>query len=131
VTIASEALPDDPAALKGIITAMAQDAANAQAEIARLKFQLARFRRAAFGRSSEKLARESEQLELAIETLETDQTERLAVAAPEAAAIIENALRRSPLAVPYPITCRARRSCIAPPPAVRAAATRCGGSARM
>ena len=36
---------------------MAQDALTAQAEIARLKFQLARYRRAEFGRSSEKLAR--------------------------------------------------------------------------
>ncbi|MBV9860432.1 MAG: IS66 family transposase [Alphaproteobacteria bacterium] len=88
---APEVLPDDPAALKRIITAMAQDAANAQAEIARLKFQLARYRRAEFGRSSEKLARESEQLELAIEALETDQAERLAATAPEAAAIIEGA----------------------------------------
>jgi hypothetical protein len=38
VTIAPEALPDDLAALKRIIAAMAQDAVNAQAEIARLKF---------------------------------------------------------------------------------------------
>jgi hypothetical protein len=35
---------------------MALDAATAQAEIARLKFQLARYRRTEFGRSSEKLA---------------------------------------------------------------------------
>ena len=49
---------------------MARDAATARAEIARLKFQLARYRRAEFGRSSEKLARETEQLELAIEALE-------------------------------------------------------------
>ena len=42
--IASDNLPDDPAALKRIIAAMAQDALTAQAEIARLKFQLARYR---------------------------------------------------------------------------------------
>jgi hypothetical protein len=48
-------LPDDAVALKRIIAAMAQDALTAQAEIARLKFQLARYRRAEFGRSSEKL----------------------------------------------------------------------------
>src|SRR5689334_8621336 len=70
---------------------MAQDALVAQAEIARLKFQLARYRRAEFGRSSEKLAREVEQLELALEALETDQAERLATAAPEVAAAIETA----------------------------------------
>ena len=65
--ITPDNLPDDLAALKRIIAAMAQDALTAQAEIARLKFQLARYRRAEFGRSSEKLAREAEQLELAPE----------------------------------------------------------------
>src|SRR5690348_8903472 len=70
---------------------MAQDGLTAQAEIARLKFQLARYRRAEFGRSSEKLARDTEQLELALEALETDLAERLATASPEAAAAIETA----------------------------------------
>jgi len=86
-----EDLPDDIAALKRIIAAMARDAATAQVEIAKLKFQLARYRRTEFGRSSEKLAQESEQLELAIEALETDQAERLATAAPGAAAIVDDA----------------------------------------
>jgi transposase len=89
VPIAPDNLPEDPAALKRIIAAMAQDALTAQAEIARLKFQLARYRRAEFGRSSEKLARDTEQLELALETLETDQAERLATASPAVAAIVE------------------------------------------
>ena len=80
--ITPETLPDDPAALKRIIAAMAQDALTAHAEIARLKFQLARYRRAEFGRSSEKLAREIDQLELALEALEVDQAERLATASP-------------------------------------------------
>ena len=71
--ITADNLPDDLTALKRIIAAMAQDALTAQAEIARLKFQLARYRRAEFGQSSEKLAREAEQLELALEALETDQ----------------------------------------------------------
>ena len=75
--ITPDNLPDDPDALKRIIAAMAQDALTAQAEIARLKFQLARYRRAEFGRSSEKLARDTEQLELALETLESDQAEQL------------------------------------------------------
>src|SRR5262249_12994696 len=56
-----------------------------------LKFQLARYRRAEFGRSSEKLGRESEQLELALEALETDQAERLAAASPAVAAVVETA----------------------------------------
>src|SRR3989440_8033475 len=86
---APDQLPDDAPALKQIITAMAQDAIAAQAEIAKLRFQLARYRRAEFGRSSEKLAREAEQLELAIETLETDQAERIAAASPLVAAAID------------------------------------------
>jgi transposase len=91
VPITPDHLPDDPAALKRIIAAMAQDALTAQAEIARLKFQLARYRRAEFGRSSEKLAHQAEQLELALEALETDQAERLATASPEVAAAVETA----------------------------------------
>jgi len=39
---------------------MAQDPVAAQAEIAKLRFQLARYQRIEFGRSSEKLAREAE-----------------------------------------------------------------------
>ena len=89
--ITPDNLPDDLTALKRIIAAMALDAATAQAEIARLKFQLARYRRAEFGRSSEKLAREVEQLELALEALETDQAERLATAPPAVAAAVETA----------------------------------------
>ena len=89
--ITADNLSDDLAALKRIISAMAQDALVAQAEIARLKFQLARYRRAEFGRSSEKLAREAEQLELTLEALEADQAERLATASPEVAAAVETA----------------------------------------
>jgi hypothetical protein len=84
-----EALPDDIAALMRIIADMARDAVSARTEIARLKFQLARYRRVEFGRSSETLARETEQLELAIETLETDQAERLSTA--ETPASVESA----------------------------------------
>jgi hypothetical protein len=36
---------------------MAQDALTAEAEIARLKFQLARYRRAEFGRSSDRTSK--------------------------------------------------------------------------
>jgi transposase len=92
VSISPDQLPEDPEALKQIIAAMAQDAVAAQTEIAKLRFQLARYRRAEFGRSSEKLAREAEQLELAIEGLEADQAERLATASPVVAAAIESAV---------------------------------------
>jgi len=92
VPISPDQLPDDADALKRIIAAMAQDAVNAQAEIAKLRFQLARYRRAEFGRSSEKQEREADQLELAIETLEADQAERLAAASSVVAAAIEAAV---------------------------------------
>jgi hypothetical protein len=119
VPIAPDNLPDDPAALKRIIAAMAQDALTAEALIARLKFQLARYRRAEFGRSSEKLERDTEQLELALEALETDQAERLAAASPAVVAAVETAaeaqkparrplpehLPREDLRHPAPCTC--------------------------
>lgn len=76
--IDADALPDDVAALKRIIVDMARDAHAAQARIERLRAQLARLQRARFGRSSEKLERQAAQLELAIETLESDEAERLA-----------------------------------------------------
>src|SRR5689334_3644469 len=81
---------------------MAQDAVSAQAEIARLKFRLARYQRAEFGRSSEKLEREAEQLELAIEALEEDQAERLAAAVPVVAAIESAAETQKPARRPLP-----------------------------
>jgi transposase len=103
VPIPLDQLPDDPDALRRIIAAMAQDAVNAQAEISKLRFQLARYRRGEFGRSSEKLEREAEQLELAIETLEADQAERLAAASPVVAAIIESAVEaKKPARRPLP-----------------------------
>ena len=103
MTITPESLPDDIAALKRIIAEMARDAVSAQAEIAKLKFQLARYRRAEFGRSSEKLAREVEQLELAIESMETDQAERLATASPAVAAMVEAAVEaQKPARRPLP-----------------------------
>jgi hypothetical protein len=86
VPIALDNLPDDPAPLNRIIAAMARDALVAQAEIARLSFPLAGYRRAEFGSSSEKLAGEAEQLELVLETVEADQAERLGTASPTVAA---------------------------------------------
>src|SRR5438477_5291030 len=82
---------------------MAQDAIAVQAEIAKLRFQLARYRRAEFGRSSEKLAHEAEQLELAIEALEADQAELLATASPSVATVIESAVEaQKPARRPLP-----------------------------
>ncbi len=103
VMIAPESPPDDIAALKRIIADMARDAVTARAEIAKLRFQLARYRRAEFGRLSEKLTREVEQLELAIEALATDQAERVVTASPAVAAMVEAAAeRQKPARRPLP-----------------------------
>jgi len=127
VRISPDQLPDDTQALKQIIATMAQDAIAAEAEIAKLRFQLARYRRAEFGRSSEKLAHEAEQLELAIEALETDQAERIAAASPVVAAVIETAVEaqrpaRRPLPAHLP-----REDMIHPAPCT---CPTCGGALR-
>ncbi len=85
MSIDPAALPDDIDALKRIIGELARDAVAARAEIE--KFQLARFKRAQFGRSSEKIERTIEQLELAIETLDEDHAQRIAAIPAVAAAI--------------------------------------------
>jgi hypothetical protein len=66
------ALPDDPDALRAIVLAQHAELAGQRDLIARLRLQLARLRRMQFGRSSERLSREADQLELALEELEAD-----------------------------------------------------------
>jgi transposase len=79
-------LPTDIATLHQIITAQAAESAAREAELAaakagllaqaleveKLKLQIARLRRMQFGRSSEKIARTIEQLELRLEELEAE-----------------------------------------------------------
>ena len=128
--ITPDNLPDDLAALKRIIAAMAQDALTAQAEIARLKFQLARYRRTESGRSSEKLARDTEQLELALEALATDQAERLATALPAVAVSIKTASEaQKPARRPLPEHLPREDIRHPPPCAVPVAVRRCAKSA--
>jgi transposase len=127
VSISPDQLPEDPEALKQIIAAMAQDAVAAQTEIAKLRFQLARYRRAEFGRSSEKLGREAEQLELRIEALEIDRAERIATASPVVAAAIESMKEgRKPARRPLPEHLP-REDMIHPAPC---ACPTCGGALR-
>ncbi|MBB4861153.1 transposase [Novosphingobium chloroacetimidivorans] len=65
-------LPDDVAFLKALLVEVDADR-NAHKLIAeRLKIQLARLRRMQFGSSSEKITREIEQLELALEEVEAE-----------------------------------------------------------
>ncbi len=78
MSIDPAALPDDVDTLKRIIGELARDAVAARTEIEKLRFQLARFKRTQFGRSSEKIERTIEQLELAIEAFDEDHAERTA-----------------------------------------------------
>ena len=66
------ALPDDAQALRAIVLAQAAALADQRALIERLRLQLARLRRLQFGRSSERLVAAADQLELALEELETE-----------------------------------------------------------
>ncbi len=70
-------LPDDPAALKAIIVAQRAEAVRMEASVRAyealvqaLKIRIARLRKQKFGPSSEKIEREIEQLELALEDLD-------------------------------------------------------------
>ena len=65
-------LPDDVEALRAIIVAQHAEITGQRDLIARLRLQLAKLRRMQFGRSSERVAREADQLEFALEDLEAD-----------------------------------------------------------
>jgi transposase len=65
-----DALPDDIDSLKQLVVAAFTALKSKTLEIEKLKVQLLRLRRMQFGRSSEKLAGEIAQLELALEELE-------------------------------------------------------------
>jgi transposase len=97
MSLASADLPSDPDALRAFALAcqseLAATTAELQAaklavqlrtlEIEKLKFQIARLRRMQFGRSSERLTRQIEQLELRLEELETGEAEEISKAAAE------------------------------------------------
>jgi len=68
---AADNLPDDIDALRTIIAAQALELAKRDGLIEQLRTQLALLRRARFGASSEKIDRAIEQLELALEEIET------------------------------------------------------------
>jgi transposase len=69
------ALSDDIDALRAIIVAQAAELQSRDALIEKLKAQLALLRRPRFGASSEKIDRAIEQLELALEEIETVSSE--------------------------------------------------------
>jgi len=104
-------LPDDPIALKALVTQLqAQNSALTatvrvfEATIANLQLRIAKLKRQAFGKASEKVEREIEQLELALEDLLIAKAEASSTALAEeevselvnADAVTERAPRRRP-----------------------------------
>jgi transposase len=76
MSLASVDLPSDPDALRAFALACQAELKAAQLsvqlrtlEIEKLKFQIAKLRRMQFGRSSERISRQIEQLELQLEEL--------------------------------------------------------------
>ena len=97
-------LPDDAAALKALVRALAGENAGLKADvkasalkIIQLEARIAKLRRMQFGQSSEKIAREIEQLELELDALHEDE----AVRAPERPAKVQK-LSEKPFRKPLP-----------------------------
>jgi TolA-binding protein len=89
MSLATAELPADPDALRSFALACQGELKAAETavqfktlEIEKLKFQIAKLRRMQFGRSSERISQQIEQLELRLEELETGEAEDAAHAAP-------------------------------------------------
>jgi aconitase B len=125
MSLATAELPDDMVSLRAFALACQSEFKVAELsveykalEIEKLKLQIAKLRRMQFGRSSERITRQIEQLELRLKELETGEAEAAAkteaqVDIAEPVAPIRCAPNRS--ASRCRIICRARRSCISLP----------------
>lgn len=87
MSLAGADLPTDPEALRAFALACQAELKAAELsvqlrtlEIEKLKYQIAKLRRMQFGRSSEKITRQIQQLELQLEELETAEAEEIAKA---------------------------------------------------
>ncbi len=94
------ALPDldtlNPEALKALILAQHEQLFSRDEEIERLKLLIAKLRRAQFGRKSEKIDWEIEQLELKLDELEASRAQRVAASpTPMAASDVNRATKRA------------------------------------
>ena len=69
----------DPEALVAVVLAQREQLLSRDTEIEHLKLLIAKLRRLQFGRSSEKLKRQIDQLELKLEELQTSQAENASV----------------------------------------------------
>src|SRR6516164_10471454 len=85
MSLARAELPADPDALRAFALACQAELKAAELavqlrtlEIEKLKFQIARLRRMQFGRSSERITRQIEQLALQLEELETGEADDIA-----------------------------------------------------
>jgi len=90
MSLATADIPSDPDALRAFALACQAELKAAELsvqlrtlEIEKLKFQIAKLRRMQFGRSSERITRQIEQLELQLEELETAEAEDIARASAE------------------------------------------------
>src|SRR5258708_8604360 len=87
MSLATADLPSDPDALRAFALACQAELRAAELsvqlrtlEIEKLKFQIAKLRRMQFRRSSERITRQIEQLELRLEELETGEAQDIAQA---------------------------------------------------
>jgi transposase len=87
MSLATAELPDDMVSLRAFALACQSELKVAELsvqykalEIEKLKLQIAKLRRMQFGRSSERITRQIEQLELRLEELETGEAEAAAIA---------------------------------------------------
>ena len=71
----ASSLPDDPQVLKALVLQLQGNLRAHDLLVQALRLQIARLKRQKFGASSEKIAREIEQLELALEGLQIAQAE--------------------------------------------------------
>src|SRR5271170_3001126 len=98
---APRALPDlnqlDPAALKALILSQHEQLLSRDNEIEHLKLLIAKLRRMQFGRKSEKLDRQIEQLELRLDELEASRAEKMAStsATPTAGPVVNQTAKRA------------------------------------
>jgi transposase len=107
MSLATADLPTDPAELRTFALACQSELKVAEIavqyktlEIEKLKFQIAKLRRMQFGRSSERITRQIEQLELRLEELETgaaEDTAKAEAADPVAPIRERNQPKRKPL----------------------------------
>src|SRR5262252_5991647 len=101
------ALPDldklDPAELKALVISQHELITSRDSEIEQLKLLIAKLQRMQFGRKSEKLERQIEQLQLRLEELEMNKAEQVA-ALPKRAENVEQPTRtaRQPLPAHLP-----------------------------